>query len=61
MARKVSTPMPKQPTEKRIVVKVTPELHTRIKLDCVAKQQNIADVVRAMLIERWPPARRTAA
>ena len=38
---------------KRITVEVTPALHLKIKTYCVANGKNIADEVRAMLMERF--------
>ena len=38
---------------KRITVEVPPDLHLKIKTYCVANGKNIADEVRAMLMERF--------
>jgi hypothetical protein len=38
---------------KRITVEVSPELHLKIKKYCVDNGKNIADEVRALLMERF--------
>jgi len=49
-------PEPERPTEPlvRLSVDLPESVHTRLKLDCVAKRRRMAEVVRAMIEERWP-------
>jgi hypothetical protein len=47
---------PERPAEPmiRLSVDVPESLHTRIKLDCVAKRRKMAEVLREMMEQRWP-------
>ena len=53
MARKPEA----QPTmkPKRLTIEIPADLHQRIKVDSAIKGQNMADALRAMMLERWPP------
>ena len=48
--------VPARPTEpmKRLTIDVSESLHTRIKLDCVANKQKMADAIRDLLERHWP-------
>lgn len=46
-------PAPAYQGVKRITVEVSPDLHLKIKRYCVENGKNIADEVRAMLMERF--------
>lgn len=46
-------PAPAHQGVKRITVEVSPDLHLKIKRYCVDNGKNIADEVRAMLVERF--------
>jgi hypothetical protein len=39
---------------KRLTIDVSESLHTRIKLDCVANKQKMADAIRDLLERHWP-------
>lgn len=39
---------------KRLTIDVPETLHTRIKLDCVANKQKMADAIRELLERHWP-------
>jgi hypothetical protein len=58
-AERRTDPAPKAPPApahqgvKRITVEVSPDLHLKIKRYCVDNGKNIADEVRALLIERF--------
>lgn len=50
---KQTPPVPAFQGVKRITVEVSPDLHLKIKKYCVENGKNIADEVRAMLVERF--------
>jgi hypothetical protein len=42
---------------KRLTIDIPASLHTRIKLACVANQQNMTHAIRALLEQHWPAER----
>jgi predicted DNA binding CopG/RHH family protein len=72
MAKKVAFSKPKQPnpspanadawvneangTMKRLTIDVPATLHTRVKMQCAARGLKMADEIRSLLEERFPPS-----
>jgi hypothetical protein len=46
-------PAAPKPT-KRFTVDIDEALHLRMKLDCTTRGENMTDVVRKLIEERWP-------
>ena len=51
----VAAEAPAEPT-KRLTIDVPASLHSRIKVQCAQSGQKMADVIRALLTERFPEA-----
>jgi ParG len=45
---------PSAPRMKRLTIDVTPDLHTRLKVECSRRGLKIADVVRDLLEREFP-------
>ena len=53
-AASAKKPAPSLAKPKRLTIDISPELHTRIKLECTRRGENMADVIREILEREFP-------